>query len=99
MDECAWLGCEHLFSSNSKMVWTGRHFFSVDSGGQYLDGTTDITRTFHYGEPEPEIIDSYTRVLMGAIDLARVVMPVGTLETAIDYVTRQHLFSQGRDYG
>ena len=35
----------------------------VDSGGQYLDGTTDVTRTFHYGTPTDEMIDRYTEVL------------------------------------
>ena len=37
--------------------------FMVDSGGQYLDGTTDVTRTFHYGTPTEEMIDRYTDVL------------------------------------
>ncbi len=72
---------------------------AVDSGGQYLDGTTDVTRTFFYGsEPDPEWVDRYTRVLMGKIDLARAVFPDGTLETALDYATRQHLFNAGLDY-
>ena len=43
--------------------------FMVDSGGQYLDGTTDVTRTFHYGEPSEEQIERYTDVLRGAIEL------------------------------
>ena len=44
----------------------------VDSGGQYENGcTTDVTRTFHFGDPEPEQIEMYTRVLMGAIDLVK----------------------------
>ncbi len=74
-------------------------FFSVDSGGQYLDGTTDVTRTFYYGPTPPsEVVDRYTRVLMGAIDLARAVFPDGTLETSVDYATRQHLFRVGLDY-
>lgn len=50
-----------------------RHRFLSDhyKGGQYLDGTTDITRTFHFGKPSKFQIEAYTRVLMGAIDLAR----------------------------
>ena len=45
----------------------------VDSGGQYLDGTTDVTRTFFYGRaPDPEIVEMYTRVLMGAVDLGTI---------------------------
>ena len=71
----------------------------MDSGGHYLDGTTDITRTWYYGlDPDPELVDSYTRVLMGAIDLAMVVVPDGTLDTAIDYATRKHLFNVGLNY-
>ncbi len=72
----------------------------MDSGGQYLDGTTDITRTFYFGpSPPAEVVDRYTRVLMGAIDLAREVFPDGTLETSVDYPTRQHLYRVGLDYG
>ncbi len=58
-----------LRSTNSESLW---HFidFLVDSGGQYENGcTTDVTRTFHFGDPEPDHIEMYTRVLMGAIDL------------------------------
>lgn len=41
----------------------------VDSGGQYLDGTTDVTRTFHFGKPTQQEKDSYTRVLLGNLDV------------------------------
>lgn len=41
----------------------------VDSGGQYLDGTTDVTRTFHFGQPTQEEKDAYTRVLLGNLDV------------------------------
>ena len=43
----------------------------LDSGGQYLDGTTDVTRTYHFGEPTSFEKEAYTRVLMGSVDLAR----------------------------
>jgi len=72
--------------------------FMVDSGGQYLDGTTDVTRTFHYGEPTEEQADRYTEVLMGAIELARIVVPEDTQDTAVDLATRQFLFNKGLDY-
>ena len=52
--------------------------FMVDSGGQYLEGTTDITRTFHYGSPSDDMIQRYTQVLQGSIELARVVIPDNT---------------------
>lgn len=41
----------------------------VDSGGQYLDGTTDVTRAFHFGAPTTEEKDAYTRVLLGNLDI------------------------------
>jgi Xaa-Pro aminopeptidase len=41
----------------------------LDSGGQYLDGTTDVTRAFHFGSPTQQEIDAYTRVLLGNLDL------------------------------
>merc|ERR1712126_544457 len=72
--------------------------FMVDSGGQYLDGTTDVTRTFHYGTPTQEMIDRYTDVLKGAIELARLVIPGGTQDSAIDLTTRQFLFKNGLNY-
>ena len=71
----------------------------MDSGGQYLDGTTDVTRTFFYGtSPDPEIIEMYTRVLMGAVDLARAVVPAKTQSGFLDLNTRQPLYSRALDY-
>ena len=70
----------------------------VDSGGQYLEGTTDITRTFHYGTPTDEMKQRYTEVLMGSVALASVVVPDKTLDTSVDLATRQFLFKQGLNY-
>ena len=70
----------------------------VDSGGQYLDGTTDVTRTFHYGEPKAEHKERYTDVLKGSIELARITIPIDTQDTAVDLATRQFLFNKGLDY-
>ncbi len=71
----------------------------MDSGGQYLDGTTDVTRTFYYGSsPDPEIVRMYTLVLMGAIDLARSVVPANTEAGFVDLMTRNGLFQRGLDY-
>jgi len=72
--------------------------FMVDSGGQYLDGTTDVTRTFHYGEPKAEHKERYTDVLKGSIELARITIPIDTQDTAVDLATRQFLFNKGLDY-
>ena len=64
--------------------------FSNFIGGQYLDGTTDTTRTFHYGQPTEFEIEAYTRVLMGAIDLARVIFikDHGTTDSRLDILAR-----------
>ena len=71
----------------------------VDSGGQYLDGTTDVTRTFHFGNPTPEEKDSYTRVLLGVIDIERLRLPAGKITGGdIDILARRHLWAVGKDY-
>ncbi|XP_064108547.1 uncharacterized protein LOC135216931 isoform X1 [Macrobrachium nipponense] len=72
--------------------------YLLDSGGQYKDGTTDVTRTMHYGEPTPYQVETYTRVLQGAIDLASLVFPEGTGDTNIDIMARRHLYEVGLDY-
>ena len=72
--------------------------YMVDSGGQYLEGTTDITRTFHYGLPTEDMVTRYTEVLAGAIDLASLVLPDNTQDSAVDLATRLPLFKKGLDY-
>ena len=74
--------------------------FLVDSGGQYPDGTTDITRTVWIGPDEapPEIRDRFTRVLKGHIALARAVFPKGTVGSQLDVLARQFLWAAGLDY-
>jgi Xaa-Pro aminopeptidase len=70
----------------------------VDSGGQYLDGTTDITRTVAIGEPSAEMCDRFTRVLKGHIALARIRFPTGTTGSALDVLARAALWMAGLDY-
>jgi Xaa-Pro aminopeptidase len=72
--------------------------FLIDSGGQYQDGTTDVTRTVAIGTPTPEMKDRFTRVLKGHIALARVVFPAGTRGTQLDVLARQYLWAAGLDY-
>jgi Xaa-Pro aminopeptidase len=74
--------------------------YLVDSGGQYPDGTTDITRTVWIGPGEPphEVKDRFTRVLKGMIALARAVFPKGTKGSQLDVLARQFLWSAGLDY-
>jgi Xaa-Pro aminopeptidase len=74
--------------------------YLCDSGGQYLDGTTDITRTvwINPGEPSAEIMDRYTRVLKGHIAIALAVFPENTAGSQIDAFARQFLWQAGVDY-
>jgi Xaa-Pro aminopeptidase len=70
----------------------------VDSGGQYLDGTTDVTRTVAMGEPTPEMAERFTLVLKGHLALARVRFPAGTSGHALDALARLPLWAAGLDY-
>ena len=72
--------------------------FLIDSGGQYQDGTTDITRTVIVGEPTAEMMDRFTRVLKGMIDVSRIRFPKGTCGSQIDALARQSLWAAGLDY-
>jgi Xaa-Pro aminopeptidase len=87
--------------------------YLCDSGGQYLyiwqkisfliiynfrDGTTDVTRTFHFGNPSAEEKDRFTRVLKGNIALNRAIFPVGTTGFMLDILARQYLWTAGLDY-
>ncbi|MEO9968522.1 MAG: aminopeptidase P family protein [Hyphomonadaceae bacterium] len=73
--------------------------FLVDSGGQYLDGTTDVTRTVAIGSPTDEMRTRYTQVLKGHIALAVVRFPPGTTGTHLDILARHALWQAGVDYG
>ena len=70
----------------------------VDSGGQYRDGTTDITRTMAIGTPTAEMRERFTLVLKGHIALACARFPAGTRGGQLDVLARQHLWAQGLDY-
>ena len=72
--------------------------YLVDSGGQYADGTTDVTRTIAIGQPTAEMRDRFTRVLKGHIALARAVFPKGTRGGQLDVLARQFLWEAGVDY-
>ena len=72
--------------------------YLVDSGGQYLDGTTDITRTIAIGQPSQEMIKQFTLALKGHIGVARARFPKGTRGYQIDTLARQHLWAEGYDY-
>lgn len=71
----------------------------IDSGGQYLDGTTDITRTIHLGHPSDFEKQCYTLVLKGHLALQRAVFPQGTRGEQLDILARQYLYQEGLNYG
>ncbi|TMJ16870.1 MAG: aminopeptidase P family protein [Alphaproteobacteria bacterium] len=72
--------------------------YLVDSGGQYPDGTTDVTRTVAIGTPNAEMRDRFTRVLKGHIAVARALFPDGTRGSQLDTLARQYLWAAGLDY-
>lgn len=72
--------------------------YLVDSGGQYLDGTTDVTRTVAIGDPIEEIRRRFTLVLKGHIALDQAMFPEGTTGTQLDVLARQFLWNEGLDY-
>lgn len=72
--------------------------YLLDSGGQYTDGTTDITRSIAIGDPGPDVRRLFTLVLKGHIALARARFPRGTTGTQLDALARQYLWQEGYDY-
>jgi len=70
----------------------------IDSGAQYEDGTTDVTRTIAIGEPTQEMRDRFTRVLRGHIAIARAVFPDGSTGAQLDTLARQFLWQAGLDF-
>jgi Xaa-Pro aminopeptidase len=70
----------------------------VDSGAQYEDGTTDVTRTIAIGTPSAEMRDRFTRVLRGHIAIARALFPDGTTGAQLDTLARQYLWHAGVDF-
>jgi Xaa-Pro aminopeptidase len=72
--------------------------YLVDSGGQYLDGTTDVTRTVAIGQPTAEMRERFTRVLKGHVAIAAARFPKGTTGSQLDVLARQALWQAGLDY-
>nr|XP_057931368.1 xaa-Pro aminopeptidase 2 isoform X1 [Doryrhamphus excisus] len=73
--------------------------YLVDSGGQYLDGTTDITRTVHWGTPTAMQKEAFTRVLVGNIEISRTIFPSGTRGVNMEMLGRRALWEVGLNYG
>jgi Xaa-Pro aminopeptidase len=83
-------------ATNRKIA--SNELFLLDSGAQYEDGTTDVTRTIAVGTPSAEMRDRFTRVLKGHIAIARAVFPDGTTGAQLDSFARQHLWEAGIDF-
>ena len=83
--------------TTNRAIDTGT-LYLVDSGGQYADGTTDITRTIAIGEPSAEMRRRFTQVLKGHIALATARFPKGTRGSQLDILARQYLWADGVDY-
>ena len=80
------------------LKFTGDSLYLVDSGGQYLDGTTDITRTIAIGTPNAEMKERFTRVLKGHIAIASARFPRGTTGAQLDTLARAPLWEVGLDF-
>lgn len=76
-----------------------RGLLLVDSGAQFVDGTSDCTRTFSLGNPSPDEREFYTRVLKGHLRLGAARFPRGTSGVQLDTLARQDLWAVGKNYG
>ena len=92
--------CHYKVDEGSNRNIEPNSIYLVDSGGQYLDGTTDVTRTIWVGpgEPTAEMKDRFTRVLKGHIAISLAVFPEGTRGAQLDSLARAPLWSAGLDY-
>ncbi|WP_093665528.1 aminopeptidase P family protein [Sphingomonas gellani] len=87
----------HVTEESSASIEPGQ-LFLIDSGGQYLDGTTDVTRVIPIGAPTSEMRDRFTRVLKGHIAIDTAIFPDGTMGAQIDAFARRPLWEAGLDF-
>jgi len=90
--------CHYAASPASDAPILSDRPYLIDSGGQYLNGTTDVTRTFMIGPPDEALRDAYTAVLKGFLSLLTTRFPVGTKGHQLDAFARRALWDMGRDY-
>lgn len=90
--------CHYSVSEETNRSIENNSIYLVDSGGQYFDGTTDITRTIAVGKPTAEQKDRFTRVLKGHIALATAIFPKGTTGSQLDALARKPLWDVGLDF-
>jgi len=91
--------CHYSANKDQNAAVTGSGLLVLDSGGQYLGGTTDITRTLLAGEPTQQQREEYTLVLKGHLALVRQQFPEGTRGYQLDVLARKPLWDLGIDYG
>jgi Xaa-Pro aminopeptidase len=91
--------CHYSATPKTDVIIGNRGMFLTDSGGNYLTGTTDITRTVNRGTPTAQEIEDYTRVLKGHISVATTPFPKGTKGFQIDSLARQFLWEKGMNFG
>jgi Xaa-Pro aminopeptidase len=88
----------YAVNQETNKVVNNTQMYLLDSGGQYLEGTTDITRTLHLGDPSNEQKLNYTLVLKGHLALARATFPHGTKGENLDVLARMFLWKNYKDY-
>jgi Xaa-Pro aminopeptidase len=91
--------CHYSATRESDVPLKREGLFLTDSGGNYLTGTTDITRTIHLGTPCKQEIQDYTLVLKGHIAVATALFPKGSCGFQIDTLARQFLWKEGMNFG
>jgi Xaa-Pro aminopeptidase len=87
----------HVDPENCRAI-NNNEIYLIDSGGQYQDGTTDVTRTVIIGQPTDEMRDRFTRVLKGMIAISTICFPKGTSGSNIDVLARAALWKAGLDF-
>jgi len=90
--------CHYKVTEASNLTFRKNSLYLIDSGGQYRDGTTDITRTIAIGRASVEMRKNFTLVLKGHIALAQAVFPPGTTGSNLDVLARLPLWQQGLDF-
>ena len=91
--------CHYCANRETDVVIGSKGMFLTDSGGNYLTGTTDITRTVCRDKPTKQQVKDYTLVLKGHIAVASTLFPRGTRGFQIDTLSRQYLWNSGMDFG
>ncbi len=90
--------CHYHVDEESNITIPQNRLYLCDSGGQYSDGTTDITRTIAVGDIDAEATRNYTLVLKGMIAVSSTKFPIGTTGAQLDALARQFLWADGKDY-